>query len=378
MLSVDFLAGFTIFIVALIMVINLVPSILVGIQGQPIDYDAVAYRTAAILLEDPGWGYDRNINTSTSRWEQQLTFTSDISRFGLAVSKDTPNILSRTKIDTFFDDTHFTRDNYERKLIFADLPYAPYAYNITLSVDGDSAVTIGDPVPKVSYGYMRRFVKVKEPTSMAIQSGLYKAAVLINETNPPSDPLSHTTHISVVLNYTDLNDRTRGSAYDINPYTDDVTIIVTGFRPALESLGPPLNPLGDFSNMTQVTLQSVNLSKWNVPAAGHVPPSWLPADSWLENYLLYNETTADLHDRDDPFPVLNSSEVGLKLLPPLPFGEDDNARICVNFTFHYEWSSNQTADGNHHFIFNDDTFEYNYATVTSPPLRDGVLEVAIW
>ncbi|KQC03036.1 MAG: hypothetical protein APR53_01655, partial [Methanoculleus sp. SDB] len=352
MLSVDFLAGFTIFIVALIMVINLVPGILVGIQSEPIDYDAVAYRTAVILLEDPGWGYDRNANTSTSRWEQQLTFKADISRFGLAVSKETPNILARNKIDTFFNDAFFTRDDYERKAIFADLPYAPYAYNIALSVDGDPTIMIGDPVPKVSYGYMRRFVKVKEHTSMTIQSGAHTAAVRTNETNPPSDPLSHTTHMSVILNYTELNDLTVGNAYDINPYTDNVTIIVDGFRPALETLG-------HFSNMTQVTFVSVNLSKWNVPAAGSIPPSWLHLDGALQNYLLYNETTADPHDRDDPFFVLNSSEIGLELLPPLPFAEDPDARICVNFTFRYDWSSNQTADGQHHFLFNNDTFEYN-------------------
>ncbi|MBN1194817.1 MAG: hypothetical protein JXA08_05665 [Methanomicrobiaceae archaeon] len=378
MLSVDFLAGFTIFIVALIMVINLVPSILVGIQGQPIDYDAVAYRTAVILLEDPGWGYDRNANTSTSRWEQQITFKADISRFGLAVSKETPNILSRNKIDTFFDDTYFTREDYERKAIFADLPYAPYAYNITLSVDGDPTITTGDPVPKVSYGYMRRFVKLKEHTSMVIDSGGYNAAVRTNETNPPSNTLNHTARMSVFFNYTELNDLTVGNAYDINPYTDNVTIIVGGFKTALQSLGPPLIPLGDFVNMTQVTLTSVSLSKWNVPSAGSIPPSWLSVDGALQNYRLYNETTADLHSRDDPFPVLNSSEIGLELLPPLPFAEDPDARICVNFTFRYEWSSNDTADGNHHFLFNDDTFEYNLGTVTSPPLRDGVLEVAVW
>ena len=55
MLSIDFLAGFTIFILALIMVINLVPGILVGLESQSIDYDAVAYRTSVILTEDPGW-----------------------------------------------------------------------------------------------------------------------------------------------------------------------------------------------------------------------------------------------------------------------------------------------------------------------------------
>jgi len=54
-LPVDFLVGFTIFILSLIMVANFVPSLLVGLQRTSgIDYDAVAYRTGVVLVEDPG------------------------------------------------------------------------------------------------------------------------------------------------------------------------------------------------------------------------------------------------------------------------------------------------------------------------------------
>ncbi|NLZ31190.1 MAG: hypothetical protein GX885_10720, partial [Methanomicrobiales archaeon] len=55
MLSLDFLAGFTIFLLALIMVVNMVPGLLAGLESSGIDYDAVAYRTGVILAEDPGW-----------------------------------------------------------------------------------------------------------------------------------------------------------------------------------------------------------------------------------------------------------------------------------------------------------------------------------
>jgi hypothetical protein len=38
-----------------VVVANMVPSLLVGLQrSTAIDYDAVAYRTAVILTEDPG------------------------------------------------------------------------------------------------------------------------------------------------------------------------------------------------------------------------------------------------------------------------------------------------------------------------------------
>jgi len=64
-LSIDFLAGFTIFLLALIWVLSMIPGLLIGLQSYTIDYDAVAYRTGVILVEDPGWpaspGWETNI-----------------------------------------------------------------------------------------------------------------------------------------------------------------------------------------------------------------------------------------------------------------------------------------------------------------------------
>jgi len=54
-ISIDFLVGFTIFIIGFIFVITLMSGLLVGLQSKTIDYDAVAYRTGVILVEDlPG------------------------------------------------------------------------------------------------------------------------------------------------------------------------------------------------------------------------------------------------------------------------------------------------------------------------------------
>jgi hypothetical protein len=92
-LSIDFLIGFTIFILGLIVVAAMVPGLLVGLQrATAIDYDAVAYRTGAILVEDPG---DPTLPRYTEPWELKDSFHKDeVIRFGLAVSKDTPNVLS--------------------------------------------------------------------------------------------------------------------------------------------------------------------------------------------------------------------------------------------------------------------------------------------
>ena len=53
-LSIDFLAGFTIFMIAFIYVATLIPGLLLGLQGSTIDYSGVAYRTGVILVGDPG------------------------------------------------------------------------------------------------------------------------------------------------------------------------------------------------------------------------------------------------------------------------------------------------------------------------------------
>jgi len=53
-LSIDFLVGFTIFLIAFIWVVSMIPGLLINLQGYTIDYDAVAYRTGVILTEDPG------------------------------------------------------------------------------------------------------------------------------------------------------------------------------------------------------------------------------------------------------------------------------------------------------------------------------------
>ena len=66
-LSIDFLVGFTIFILAFIWVVSIIPGLLIGLQSNTIDYDAVAYRTGVILVEDPG--YPVYIDRMNFSWE---------------------------------------------------------------------------------------------------------------------------------------------------------------------------------------------------------------------------------------------------------------------------------------------------------------------
>ena len=94
-LSLDFLVGFTIFLLAFIWVATMVSGIMVNLQSSHIDYDAVAYRTGVILVEDPG-------SQASPSWELYRDSQKyEISRFGLAVSKDAPGLLSQDKINRF-------------------------------------------------------------------------------------------------------------------------------------------------------------------------------------------------------------------------------------------------------------------------------------
>ena len=100
-LSIDFLTGFTIFILAFVWVVSMIPGIMIGLQSYTIDYDAVAYRTGVILVEDPGWPASPGWESKYDNFNRPLK--AEIIRFGLAVSKDAPNILSEEKINRFFN-----------------------------------------------------------------------------------------------------------------------------------------------------------------------------------------------------------------------------------------------------------------------------------
>jgi hypothetical protein len=158
-LSIDFLVGFTIFMLAFVWVVSMVPGMLIGLQSRTIDYDAVAYRTGVILVEDPGW-------PASPAWESYTDGQkNEITRFGLAVSKDSPNMLSEDKINRFFCTSFIYPDDYHTKAIFGDYDYS---FNISvLDVERNQIRSVGDVLPD-GYGYIRRLAKIKGLSNVTI------------------------------------------------------------------------------------------------------------------------------------------------------------------------------------------------------------------
>ena len=89
------------------------------------------YRTGVILAEDPGWTLKNSTSWGGDPNSPYKDYDiSQISRLGLAVERDTPNILSQNKVDMFFCSTYLDPAvDYNSHAIFGDYPYR---FNITM------------------------------------------------------------------------------------------------------------------------------------------------------------------------------------------------------------------------------------------------------
>jgi|AGTN01.3.fsa_nt_gi hypothetical protein len=96
--NIDFLVGLAIFLMAFLYVFTFVPGLFVPYQASAVDLSAVAYKTGAMLVEDPGWYvyYSNDVPMGDPAWETQDL--SRLARIGLAMDKTTPNVLSIDKI----------------------------------------------------------------------------------------------------------------------------------------------------------------------------------------------------------------------------------------------------------------------------------------
>ena len=252
LLSIDFIAGFTIFMIAFIIVVTMVSGLLVGLQSRTIDYDALAYRTGVILTEDagdPGGAGDLN-DPYAAGWEVKNFYSTqekkEIIRLGLALSKDYPNIFSSAKVDKFFYKNGGLKENdylnYRQKLMlfnfnnqyFSTTPTF-YRFNVRFqSIENKSIDIPKESVPRITslyvynstsvgdddsnvqnYGYSRRVVKVKQPSSIDI-----------NLSNNPFGLPNNQTAFLIQYDKNEFN-TTMGLRYKIDPYNEQTSINVT-------------------------------------------------------------------------------------------------------------------------------------------------------
>ena len=222
LLSIDFLIGFSIFMLTIIAVATFASGLLVGLQSKTIDYDAVAYRTGVILAEDPGQPNAFPgvvVLDPQNEWEFiGSAQKSDVLRFGLSIYKSDPRIFSPKKIQSFDNQAIYTSlDDYRTRMIFGTYPYH---FNVTITkLDGTILAQKGEPYNYYStYGYIRRVVLVKEPGIAFFDAGLYS--------HIPPDNLP----FRIFINSTELFDARRGPTYWVDPMKENLTINLTNLQ----------------------------------------------------------------------------------------------------------------------------------------------------
>jgi PKD repeat protein len=355
-LSIDFLVGFTIFILAFIWVVSMIPGLLINLQGYTIDSDAVAYRTGVILAEDPG-----EPALPSFPWETQSKI--DVVRFGLAISKNTPNILSRDKVDKFFCSSVFSYpDDYQQRIIFGDYPYR---FNITLIEVGTNKtpLSVGD-VMSGNYGTIRRLVKIKEPTTAMINASNLTYMNKYHFINGDNE----TQHeFSILINNTELTkDKVRDPIYQIDPAREKITINITDLNSTLYSGRETCFDI----NLTKIYAKDpafVKIQLFTEPVIDGVQYHDINTEGM---YAALPSIKHNISVALDPgfIPWSNYPQVYLNLT----FKLVKNTTACDPSNPLYNFTGSQ-------FLNNSLTsaFDYNYdsESVTQPQLRDAVLEV---
>jgi len=366
-LSIDFLAGFTIFLIAFIWVVSLVPGLLINLQGFTIDYDAVAYRTGVILAEDPG--QDSFGGTSWEIAPYQMDFNNnDVQRFGLAVSRDDPNILSLEKVNRFFDNATFNSTDYHTKAIFGDYPYG---FNISLRYIGsnESLGSIGSVLPK-GYGYIQRFVKIKGMSNTIIDGNS-----TITQTNYIHGD-NETTHIfSVHLNNSYLigtKSPIKDPAYQINPGQDSFMINLTNLNSTIWN---------DRKDCFDIQLNTIQVYDGNPDDTTNT--KWLQFKNPIIDEVQFN-TMVPQTVKNNVTIIYNSHEnrnginweaADIYIFFVFNLNKISNAGICNGVTGSKFLNNTVLSPFRVPSPF---LYDYNPANVTQPQLRDAVLDVTVW
>jgi hypothetical protein len=365
-LSIDFLVGFTFFILAFIWVVSMIPGLLIGLQSYSIDYDAVAYRTGVILVEDPGW-------PASPPWESYNDLQKfNVTRFGMAISRDTPNILSEDKVNRFFCTTAFIYpDDYHQRAIFGDFPYH---FQISLRETNESRKrVVGEQLPQ-GYGSIRRVVAIKGSSNATINQSYIQ-----NHSYIKTDNVS--IHVfSLLINNTKLLSDVRNPAYQIDSAREQLTINITDLKSTITEYPTAAPPITRATSA--IVLDHMKIYKLDAGTYSNIP---LP----VSNYPYADGNTT----RMSAFPATVKDNITIKLNPQyIDSMKAENSQIFLTLQFSVTPAStflNNTQivpdlalmDGKLTFENPNTTpflYDYNPENVTQPKLRDAIVEIAVW
>lgn len=338
LLSLDFIVGFTIFMLAFIFVATMMSGLLVSLQSRTVDYDAVAYRTSVVLTEDPGEPYNWQLLDISIPQQRD-----SIKRLGLSIARETPDLLMEEKVNEFFNASSSAGcslsssfcypTDYRTKLIFGDYPYQ---FNISLrklneTTPFSSFKSVGEPFGtgfQNKYGYIKRAVKIKQPgAKMELDVG-------------PSGSASNIMYISVQFSelYAQPN-----PLYRIDPLNEITNISLNNFT----------------SQNVYLTAPPVILV---YPSSGGLPTS-LPVPLSSPTVVVYDKT--GLPNTTFPCEIDNSSFLLVEDGFFRRIGLDEYSVIDIELTFNDSFCQGYP-------------YNFNYATASLAPPEEGILEVRVW
>lgn len=359
-LSIDFFIGLSIFLITLIVAATMISGLLVGLQSKKIDFDAVAYRTGVILVEDPGepnTQFNYLTITEADQWEFiGINQKNQVRRFGLTLYKSTPRTLGEQKIISFYNRTRYpSLSEYRERIIFGSIPYR---FNASLKLIGDNKTyPLGDPYePNSSYGYIRRVVLVKNQTRAVVDMS---TPDYYNNTTPGDGKFN------VELNYQELLDIDRAPQYWIEPPKEDIIINLTN----VQGIRNQSLPVG-----TNITLNAIRIEFFGRLLEGSNVSGELPLEVTAEidgtNTITY-EWPGDASDDTNITSAVNITFPAGFFIPPSAYANITLIRMNVSYEFD-PMTVNISQENN--------TYRYIYGSpgFSPPHLNPGVLEVRVW
>lgn len=334
-LSIDFIVGFTIFMIAFIFVTTMMSGLLINLLSRTVDYDAVAYRTGVILVEDPG--EPRYYVGTVDNWhllDLSIPVERDsLKRLGLSLERQSPGYLQQQKVDKFFvfdaspgciyTDALCYPSDYKERLIFGDYPYS---FNISLrKLDQTTIQSVGE-VPPPHYGYIRRLAKVKQPG----------ATMELNVTSWTSQ------NVIVRMDFSKLYSLSN-PLYRIDPLNEKTTIFLRNFT------------------IPNTNMQNAPFVYVYPPSGGAPTPLMVPGNS--PTIKIYSATGSLCSSY--PCLMSNISNATVEEGFFRRIGLDEFSLIEINMTF-----DQTVSDGA--------PYNFNYTTASLPPPDTAVIEVKIW